>query len=89
MNNVTVQIAGRTYPLCSDGNAADVERAAAMVDLRLEAVAKAMPQANLEKVAVLALVHMADELIQTQNKMRQFDTFLDAQTRQIEAVVVE
>lgn len=89
MNNVTIHIAGRTYQLRSDGSAEDVERAAAMVDLRMEEIAKALPQANMEKVAVLALVHMADELIQTKIGMDQFNTFIDAQTRRIKAVVAE
>lgn len=89
MNNITVHIAGRTYQLRSDGNTEDVERAAALVDSRMEEIARAMPQANMEKVAVLALVHMADELIRTQHTVNRFNTFIDAQTRQIEAVVVE
>ncbi len=89
MNNVTIHIAGRTYQLRSDGSAEDVERAAAMVDSRMQEIAKALPQAGMEKVAVLTLVHMADELIQTKNEMERFDTFIDAQTRRIEAVVAE
>jgi len=89
MNNVTVHIAGRTYQLRSDGSTEDVERAAAMVDSRMKEISGALPQANLEKIAVLALVHMADELIQTKSQMEQFDTFIDAQTRRVEAEVVE
>lgn len=89
MNNVTIHISGRSYQLRSDGSTEDVERAAAMVDSRMQEIAKALPQASMEKVAVLTLVHMADELIQTKNEMERFDTFIDAQTRRIEAVVAE
>jgi len=89
MSSVTIRIAGRTYQIRTDGSAEDVERAAVMVDSRMEEIARALPQASLEKVAVLALVHMADELIQTKNEMERFDTFIDAQTRRIEAVVAE
>ncbi len=67
MSQVTVHIAGRTYQLRGEGSAEDVERAAAMVNSRMEEIARALPQASMEKVAVLALVHMADELIQTKS----------------------
>ncbi|RMF83240.1 MAG: cell division protein ZapA [Nitrospirae bacterium] len=90
MATVNVEIAGRTYTLQAEGaREEDVVRAAAMVDSRMQEIARALPQAGVERIAILALVHMADELIQTQREIERFDTFIDAQTRRIEAAVAE
>ena len=84
---VTVQIAGRTFHLQADGSAEDVRAAAAMVDLRLREIGNQIPDAALEKVAILTLVHMADELLQANKQIERFDSFVEAQTSQIEAVL--
>jgi cell division protein ZapA (FtsZ GTPase activity inhibitor) len=84
---VTVQIAGRNYHLQADGSAEDVRAAAAVVDLRLREIANQIPDAALEKVAVLTLVHMADELLQANKQIARFDSFIETQTSQIEAVL--
>jgi cell division protein ZapA (FtsZ GTPase activity inhibitor) len=84
---VTVQIAGRSYHLQADGSPEDVRAAAAMVDSRLREIGLQIPDAAWEKVAVLTLVHMADELLQANKQIARFDSFIDAQTSQIEAVL--
>jgi cell division protein ZapA (FtsZ GTPase activity inhibitor) len=84
---VTVKIAGRNYHLQADGSGEDVRAAAAMVDSRLREIGNQISDAPLEKVAVLTLVHMADELLQATKQIERFDSFIDAQTSQIEAVL--
>jgi cell division protein ZapA (FtsZ GTPase activity inhibitor) len=84
---ITVQIAGRNYHLQADGAPEDVRAAAAMVDSRLREIGHQIPDAPLEKVAVLTLVHMADELLQANKQIARFDSFIDSQTSQIEAVL--
>jgi len=84
---LTVQIAGRTYHLQADGAGDDVRAAAAMVDSRLREIGRQLPDAIPEKIAVLTLVHMADELLQANKQLERFESFIEAQTSQIEAVL--
>jgi len=84
---LTVQIAGRTYHLQADGAGEDVRAAAAMVDSRLREIGRELPEAIPEKIAVLTLVHMADELLQATKQLERFESFIEAQTSQIEAVL--
>ena len=85
--SLAVHIAGRTYHLQAEGEGEDVRAAAAMVDLRLREIGRQLPDAIPEKVAVLTLVHMADELLQANKQIEQFESFIEAQTGQIEAVL--
>ncbi|MCG5052581.1 MAG: cell division protein ZapA [Myxococcales bacterium] len=60
--SVSVEIAGRTYPLRSDGDDATVRRLAADVDARIRAVMKSGRGVDTQQVAVLVALQLAEAL---------------------------
>lgn len=59
---VTVRIFGESYPLRTEEDPAYVERVARHVDARMREIASAGKVVVTSKLAVLAALHIADEL---------------------------
>jgi len=60
--HVTVRIYGESYPLRTESPAARLEELARLVDLRMREVAASGKVVVTSKIAVLAALHIADEL---------------------------
>lgn len=60
-NKVIVEIFGESYPIKSDGEVAQIERIAAIVDSRMKKIARTNSLLSPAKVAVLAALNLADE----------------------------
>lgn len=67
----TVQILGKSYQVVSDQNPEYVRKLADYVDRELSEVATATPVMSTQKVAVLACLNIADELVRTRNSKDQ------------------
>ena len=63
---VKVQIFGQTYSIAGDLDVAYVQRLAAFVDAKMQAIADATGTIDTQKAAVLAALAIADELHTTQ-----------------------
>ncbi len=62
MKNIQVQIFDKTYTLQGDLDPAYVEKLAQTVDARMRALAEASGSVDSSRLAVLAALHLADEL---------------------------
>lgn len=60
--HVTVRIYGENYPLRTESPASRLEELARLVDLRMREVAASGKVVVTSKIAVLAALHIADEL---------------------------
>lgn len=65
---VTVRIYGETYPLRTEESAARLEDLARLVDLRMREVAASGRVVVTSKIAVLAALHIADELFRAREE---------------------
>ncbi|MDP9727245.1 cell division protein ZapA [Alicyclobacillus tolerans] len=95
-NRVKVEIFGTEYTLRGDASSQHMRQVAQRVDRLMAAISSAIPHLDERRVAVLSAVNMADELIQTENKLEQLQAqyeklekehrelleLLDEQTRQ-------
>lgn len=84
---LTLNIFDRTYRIQGEGDDQDVKEAASVVDSRMREIAAQLPEPNIEKTAILTLVHMADELLQAKKEIRRFDSFIEAQANHIETAL--
>jgi len=66
--SVTVNIFGREYTLKGEADADYVQKVAAFVDERMNEVARNSSVASTAKVAILAAINIADELMREQQK---------------------
>lgn len=66
--SVTVSIFGKEYTLRGAADADYVREVAAFVDLRMNEVARGTPVASTARVAILAAVNIADELLREQKR---------------------
>jgi len=65
---VTVRIYGESYPLRTEESAARLEELARHVDLRMREVAASGRVVVTSKIAVLAALHIADELFRAREE---------------------
>lgn len=71
---VNVKIYNQLYSIrASDGNAERTEQLAALVDQRMREIAKGALTADSLKVAILAALHIADELDRANLRFDQFN----------------
>ena len=68
---VAVEIFGETYCLKSDTELDQVIAVAELVDLRMKKIAKKNLRLSPVKVAVLAALNIAEELLQLENNYKQ------------------
>ncbi|MEY4167755.1 MAG: cell division protein ZapA [Blastocatellia bacterium] len=67
---VSVRIHNQSYNIrANDGNVARTMRLAALVDTRMNAIAEESSTADSLKVAILAALHLADELDRVQQQL--------------------
>lgn len=69
-NKVSVVIYGETYPLKGDADPGKIEQVAAFVDERMQETAQGNFRLPPEKVAILAALNIADELLRLQADYR-------------------
>lgn len=83
---VSVRIYNQSYNIrASDGNAARTLRLAEMVDTRMNAIADEASTADSLKLAILAALHLADQL--EQMKQRFEDLLRDVEQKSDDCVV--
>jgi cell division protein ZapA len=76
---VKVQIFGQTYSIAGDLDPAYVERLAAFVDAKMQAIAQRTGTVDTQKAAVLAALAIADELHSTQRERGEREQLLREQ----------
>ena len=76
---VKVQIFGQTYAIHGELDAAYVQKLAAYVDDKMQAIAAATTTIDTQKVAVLAALAIADELHSTQRERGEEEELLREQ----------
>jgi len=81
--SVTVTIYGQDYTLRGDADSTYVEKVASLVDRKMREIASRSELASTGKVAILAAVNLADELLREQQKHQEALTLLDERTGQI------
>jgi cell division protein ZapA len=78
---VKVQIFGQTYSIHGELDAAYVQKLAAYVDEKMQAIADATTTIDTQKVAVLAALAIADELHSTQRDRGEEEQLLREQAQ--------
>lgn len=88
---VQVEIYSQRYSLRTDDEttAAHVEQVAALVDRRMREIAQSTPTVDSFKVAVLAAVNIADELLQLRSERKVVEDYIVKKTRDIEGLLDE
>lgn len=87
--SVTVTIFGREYTLKGDADPDYVRRVAAFVDQRMGEVAKSSAVASTAKVAILAAVNIADELLREQQNRLEAVATLEDRSVQIAGLLAQ
>ncbi len=78
---VNVKIYNQTYSIrANDGNVERTEQLAAMVDQRMREIAKGALTADSLKLAILAALHIADELDKANSKYEELSRILAARS---------
>ncbi len=83
--SVTVTIYGQDYTLRGDADSTYVEKVASLVDLKMREISSRSELASTSKIAILAAVNLADELLREQLKHQEALALLDERTGQITA----
>lgn len=81
--SVTVEIFGQSYTLRGGDDSAYVQEVAAFVDERMKEVAKNSSGTSISKVAILAAVNIADELLRQQRQEGEALSTLENRSEQI------
>jgi len=81
--SVTVEIYGQSYTLKGGAESAYVQEVAAMVDERMKEIAKNSSTASTARIAILAAVNIADELIREQRDGNEALATLENRSEQI------
>ncbi|KXJ99891.1 MAG: Cell division protein ZapA [Acidobacteria bacterium OLB17] len=72
-STMRVEIYNQTYSIRSDGDNAYIQDLAAYVDRKMREISSGTMTVDSLKVAILAALHIADELHQIQDSQRQTD----------------
>lgn len=83
--SVTVTIYGQDYTLKGDADTTYVERVAALVDQKMREISQRSDLASTSKVAILAAVNLADDLLREQQMHQEALNLLEERTNQISA----
>ena len=88
---VQVELYGQRYSLRPDEETlpGHVEQVAALVDRRMREIAQTTPTVDSFKVAVLAAVNIADELLQLRGERKVVEEYISKKTRDIENLLDE
>lgn len=79
----TVRIFGQEYAIRSENDPEYVRRVAALVDEKMREVADASAQVTSVRVAILAALNLADEVLQSREKGHGADEELEARARRL------
>ena len=71
--SVRVEIYGQAYSIRTEGQSEHIQSLAAMVDRRMKEIARATLTVDSLKVAILAALHIAEELHQTRRRLDDYD----------------
>jgi len=71
--SVRVHIFNQTYTLLADDDAAEVEEIARRIDELMVSIAGRTSSGDATRVAVLACLHLADQLRDAEKKLRTFE----------------
>ncbi len=71
--NITVEILGEEYPLRSSVGKEHIENIARYVDGKMTEIKDATKLKSDKKIAILAALHIADEYIKTQRKIKDLE----------------
>ena len=71
--SVRVEIYGQAYSIRTEGQRDHTEALAEMVDRRMKEIARATLTVDSLKVAILAALHIAEELHQTRRRLDELD----------------
>lgn len=75
---VQVEIYGQRYAVTGDAEEAYIREVAQLVDTQLRQVAAGMKTATLSRVAVLAALNLAHQLLQSERHSQQLDAAVEA-----------
>lgn len=86
--SVTVSIFGKEYTLRGAADADYVREVAAFVDRRMNEVARGSTVASTARVAILAAVNIADELLREQRRRLEDQATLEDRSEQLTRLLV-
>ena len=78
-----IEIFGRQYTLRGQSDQAYADELVALVDKKMREISKHSPGSPFSKLAVLAAINIAHELVQANNAQAAQQTALDGRTRAI------
>jgi len=87
--SVTVTIFGKEYTLKGGADAEYVQEVAAFVDKRMNEVAKSAAVVSTDRVAILAAVNIADELLREQQKRLENTASLEDRTTHLTRLLIQ
>ncbi len=85
----TVHILGDEYTIISDEKENHVMTSAKQVDTLMSDILNKVPSANKQKVAVLAALRIASDLLHTQTQRQESDSKIEACIQKIEHALFE
>lgn len=77
ITRVTVRIMGEEYVLRSDARAEHVRQVARTVNDKMQEIANAQPHLDLPRVAIMAALALADELLRRERDERRSEPKID------------
>lgn len=85
----TVRIFGKDYPIASDQNPEYVQRLAEFVDRKMNEIANGGDSLTSSRVAVLACLNIADDLMRTKNEKDRFIRLMEGRIAKVARMVEE
>jgi cell division protein ZapA len=80
-NRVKVNICGAVYTLRGDDSTDQLRQVADFVDMLMKEIASANPKLDIQKVAVLAALNVADQYLKLQDQYEDLADLLDERTK--------
>lgn len=80
---VHVTILSQSYTILTKGEPREVERLAQRVDQLMHEIARMLPNADSTKIAVLACLHMADQLNDLENNLKTIHSRIERKTQEL------
>ena len=86
---VMVSILGQTFPLVTTGDPQDTESLAQEVDDLMNSIAMRSRNLDSARVAILASLHLADRLRQTESELKSLSGNVEARARRLSDLLAE
>ena len=84
-----VSILGQTFPLVTTGDPQDTESLAQEVDDLMNSIAMRSRNLDSARVAILASLHLADRLRQTESELKSLSGNVEARARRLSDLLAE